>query len=142
METKEQDLQMTFLWLNQENYRTITYTPPNSVISKEIEVGAQFIGIRDKNGIEIREWDIIKYCDLWTHNENDPEISDVKPAIGIVYWNTEQARFSVDVIQDGEFKLEGEEHRIVFYDYDGVEFNWQDVEVITFEEALEILWKQ
>jgi len=139
METKE--LQMTFLWLNQENHRTITYTLPNSVISKEIEVGAQFIGIKDKNGIEIREWDIIKYCDLWSHKENDPKISDVKPAIGIVYWNTEQARFSVDVIQDGEFKLKGEEHRIVFYDYDGVEFNWKDVEVITFEEALEILWK-
>ena len=141
MKTKERrSLHMTHLWLYPRGHRTIKYHS-HSVVPSEISITSQYIGIKDKKDKEIYEWDIIKYCDLWGHNENDPEISDVKPAIGIVYWNTEQARFSVDVIQDGEFKLKGEKHKIVFYDYDGIEFNWRDVEVITIEEALGILWK-
>jgi uncharacterized phage protein (TIGR01671 family) len=109
--------------------REIKFRTNNTDVSVAIDY--QYFGVKDRNGVEIKECDIVKYDD--EDNENI-----ICPAIGVVRWDSQKVGFSVETVQEGKSVLwEGKgEPDIVFHEY-FVEsdmtidiYRWSDLEII------------
>lgn len=128
----ELDLRMLSSCLPPSMTDVIGFIPENE--GRRFEM-MQFTGLKDKKGKEIWEGDIVK----WIYPDVDDDYYKNKAKFGsifgIIYWNNEDCSFSIKQISIGSVKFDKNnvhevEWNLEFYDYDGREFEWNELEVV------------
>ena len=90
-------------------------------------------GIKDKKEKEMFEGDIVKW--IYPNDDNYHKEKSVFGSIfGVIHWNDKDCSFYIEQISNGSFKFDKNDilsgGNLYFYNYDGKEFDWNDLEVV------------
>ena len=92
------------------------------------------LGVKDKKEKEIWEGDIVKWIYPDNNDEYYKERSVFGTIFGAIYWNNKDCSFEIEQISKDTFKYDKNDtydnNDLIFYDYDGKEFNWEWLEVV------------